>query len=80
MLDRELGVERSAAGLRTLLAALPDPAAEGVDGPALVAALAARAALVRAESRGAHHRSDAPHAEPAWQGHILWRRGIGAPV
>ncbi len=75
MLDRDLGVERSAAGLRTLRAALPNPTTEGVAGPALVAALAARAALVRGESRGAHHRSDAPHASPAWQGHILWRRG-----
>jgi len=75
MLDRDLGVERSEAGLRTLLAALPDPTTEGVAGPALVASLTARAALVRAESRGAHHRSDAPHADPIWQGHILWRRG-----
>jgi aspartate oxidase len=40
----------------------------------VIAGLAAGAALMRAESRGAHYRTDAPLASPAWRGRILWRR------
>jgi L-aspartate oxidase len=87
-LDRDLGVERDAPRLAALLADLatePPPARADA---ALVATLAARAALARRESRGAHFRTDAPEAEPRWRGHILWRRaergdaergGDGAP-
>jgi succinate dehydrogenase/fumarate reductase flavoprotein subunit len=32
-------------------------------------------ALLRAESRGAHFRIDAPEPDPIWRGRIVWRRG-----
>ena len=40
-----------------------------------LAALIARAALLRTESRGAHFRIDAPEPDPVWRGRIVWRRG-----
>ncbi len=77
LLDRDLGVERDAAGLTALLAALAAPGlAEDADAR-LVATLAARAALLRRESRGVHHRTDAPQAAPQWRGHLLWNREHG---
>ena len=51
-----------------------DPAAASGDPGLVVAGLAARAALMRAESRGAHYRTDAPDTRPEWRGRILWRR------
>jgi L-aspartate oxidase len=69
-LDRDLGVERTADGLKRLLRSLQERPA----GEALPASLAARAALLRRESRGAHFRADFPSADPSWQGRILWRR------
>ncbi|HLZ31522.1 MAG TPA: FAD-binding protein [Chloroflexota bacterium] len=39
----------------------------------LLASLIARGALLRAESRGAHFRIDAPQPRPAWRGRIHWR-------
>jgi L-aspartate oxidase len=35
--------------------------------------LATEAALIRTESRGAHYRTDFPHAEDAWLHHIVFR-------
>lgn len=67
-LDRYLGVERDAAGLTTLLTGLSD------SGETWLAATAARAALLRRESRGAHYRADAPVTDPRWRGRIHWRR------
>jgi L-aspartate oxidase len=52
------GVFRDAAGLRCLLERPTTP---------LVARAVAAAALRREESRGAHRRSDFPHAEPRWR-------------
>jgi aspartate oxidase len=51
------GPRRNASGLRSLLT---DPYA--------LARLIARSALERAESRGAHRRSDEPLADAAWDG------------
>ena len=74
-LDRDLGVERAAARMIPLVADLPDPDVTiTLDGPWL-AALAARAALIRRESRGAHYRSDAPESRSEWRGRIHWQRG-----
>ena len=73
-LDRDLGVERDAPRLTALLADLATPPPPAQADAALVTALAARAALLRRESRGAHFRTDAPTTDPRWRGHILWRR------
>jgi L-aspartate oxidase len=72
-LDRDLGVARNAHDLALLAADLPDPLAD-VPAGHLVASLATRAALLRAESRGAHFRTDAPDTLREWQGRIIWRR------
>jgi L-aspartate oxidase len=72
-LEEYLGVERDGDGLRALLATLPTPA-DAASAPELVATLAARAALLRQESRGAHYRTDATATDPRWRGHIHWRR------
>jgi L-aspartate oxidase len=45
--------------------------------PGPVAALVARFALARAESRGVHYRIDAPAADPAFEGHFVLRPGRG---
>ncbi|MEO8285899.1 MAG: FAD-dependent oxidoreductase [Chloroflexota bacterium] len=73
-LDRDLGVARNAADLSGLAADLPDPLCRMPAGH-LVASLATRAALLRAESRGAHYRTDATETLPEWRGRIMWRRG-----
>lgn len=74
-LDSDLGVEREPDALANLAADLPDPACAA---PAdhLIASLAARAALMRTESRGAHYRTDVTTSRPEWRGRILWRRGL----
>jgi L-aspartate oxidase len=86
-LERYLGVERSGLDLEKLAATLPLPDdeiyAQGerevskVGSASLVAAMAARSALIRSESRGAHYRSDYPHTSARWQGRILWQRSRG---
>jgi L-aspartate oxidase len=73
-LETELGVERDGAGLGHLVADLPIRPDTDTNPATLVVALAARAALLRAESRGAHYRADAPTLNPAWRGRIHWRR------
>jgi L-aspartate oxidase len=76
-LDEGLGVERTATELEALIGDLPDPHTAGNDTPTgqLVVALAARSALIRTESRGAHYRSDYPETKPVWRGRITWLRG-----
>jgi L-aspartate oxidase len=76
VLDRDLGVERDAARLSALVHALPDPGRATTPTAHLVAALAARAALRREESRGAHYRNDAPEPREEWRGRLCWRRGM----
>jgi aspartate oxidase len=61
---REAGVIRDPDGLADL-ATSPDP----------VAALVARFALARHESRGVHYRIDAPSADPAFEGHFVLKPG-----
>ncbi len=75
-LDRDLGVERDAERLTGLLDDLVTPATPALADAILVAKLAAQAALLRRESRGAHYRTDAPDTDPRWRGHILWRRDM----
>jgi L-aspartate oxidase len=73
-LDRDLGVERDFDTLLELVSELPDPVCPAPPDH-LVASLAARAALLRSESRGAHYRIDTTDARPEWRGRIIWRRG-----
>jgi len=61
---RLAGVVRDPGGLAEL-ATSPDP----------VASMVARFALARAESRGVHYRTDAPVADPAFEGHFVLRPG-----
>jgi L-aspartate oxidase len=75
-LDRDLGVERDAPGLRALVAALPHPMADCAPPDHVVASLAARSALLREESRGAHYRTGTPSTRDDWQGRIIWRRNM----
>jgi L-aspartate oxidase len=81
-LERDLGVERDGERLAALV---DDLALVGVNdakaassGYSLVAFLAARSALMRTESRGAHYRSDYPDTSESWRGRILWQRDRGA--
>ena len=74
-LDRDLGVERDGPTLQQLVADLPDPESECAESGCVISGLAARSALLREESRGAHYRTDAPNTSPAWQVRILWRSG-----
>ena len=81
LLWERVGIVRAAAGLRSALEelgrlqaslepaddrALPGPIANA----ALTAALIARGALTRTESRGAHFRSDWPKPREVWRRHI----------
>jgi len=63
---RDAGIVRCAEGLRRLL-----------DDPHPLARLLARSALARAESRGAHQRSDHPEPDPALDQHHFVLSGDG---
>jgi L-aspartate oxidase len=66
---RHAGLTRDRAGLEPLL-----------DDPHPLARLVARCAILREESRGAHHRSDFPETDPALDGHHAVVRGDLAPA
>lgn len=75
--SESLGIERRPERLRDLaarleeLALLPlslDRSVLELRGAAILARLMARAALLRTESRGGHHRVDYPDPDPAWAG------------
>jgi L-aspartate oxidase len=73
--SRALGVLRGADGLGAAAGSLL-PLAVGGGGAADAAAIAlmiAVAAHHRAESRGAHYRTDFPAADPAWRRRVRWR-------
>ncbi len=74
-----VGVERDAAGLAAAAAAL-DAVRPGDDPETanllLVARLAAAAADIRTESRGAHFRADFPLPDPAQARRIAWAGGV----
>jgi len=75
---RGVGVERDADGLARAsaeLAAMPEGGDPETDNLLLVGHLAAEAAALRAESRGAHFRRDHPLPVPAWARRIAWVRG-----
>jgi L-aspartate oxidase len=55
----------------------PEDLAELAKSPDPVAAMVARFALARAESRGVHYRTDAPVANPVLEGHFVMRPGQG---
>ena len=72
---RGVGVERDAEGIAAAaraLAALPEGTDAGTDNLLLVARLAAAAAALRTESRGAHFRRDHPLPDPAQARRIAW--------
>lgn len=76
VMDADVGVRRSAAGLRRALAELARPApSTTLDDATLdatnlhtVGQAVATAALLRTESRGCHRRADHPEPRPDWLG------------
>lgn len=82
---RQMGIERHGDSIEDALAKLAFwmRAVSGLsfDGPRAwelsnmltIARLAARGALVREESRGAHFRTDHPSLDPAWRAHTVLR-------
>ncbi len=75
---RGVGVERDAAGIAAAgaaLRALPPGTDPATDNLLLVARLAAEAAGLRTESRGAHFRRDHPLPDPAQARRIAWAGG-----
>ncbi|MEX2466866.1 MAG: L-aspartate oxidase [Gemmatimonadota bacterium] len=87
---RDVGIVRDGEGLARAAAQLGIWAAgvttprdrEGYELRSILtcARLATEAALLRAESRGAHFRADHPSAVEAWRKHIVFRGGVGPGV
>jgi L-aspartate oxidase len=72
---RGVGVERDAAGIAAAsgaLARVPEGTSPENDNLLLVGRLAAAAAALRTESRGAHFRRDHPTADPAQARRLAW--------
>ncbi len=75
---RGVGVEREAEGIaaaRRALLAIPEGTDAAADNLLLVGRLAAAAAALRTESRGAHFRRDHPAPDPAQARRIAWVGG-----
>jgi L-aspartate oxidase len=75
---RGVGVERDAAGIaaaQRALLAIPEGTDAAADNLLLVGRLAAAAAALRTESRGAHFRRDHPRPDPAQARRIAWVGG-----
>lgn len=73
------GLERDARGLghaADALDVLPAPADPECAGMLQVARLVVQAAEARTESRGAHFRTDFPHADPAQAERTCWAGGV----
>jgi L-aspartate oxidase len=69
-MDRNLGIEREAVSLRTML-----------DDPYPLTRLIAASAIAREESRGAHRRTDFPSTDPGLDGrHLIHRSGMHPEV
>ncbi len=89
---RNVGIERTGGRVRdaadminfwaryTLDKIFDEPRGWQVQNMLLAAALIARSAAWREESRGCHLRTDRPEARPEFHVHDVWRRGGGAPV
>lgn len=76
------GLDRAVATLRHWAASIPDPLdREGYELRSILtcARLAAEAALLREESRGAHYRTDHPEPREAWRHHIVFRKDARQP-
>ncbi|MBV9278659.1 MAG: FAD-binding protein, partial [Chloroflexi bacterium] len=82
---RHAGLVRSADSLRAAREALADAHPPSAASPvgrddhelanlALLSRLVVESALLRRESRGAHFRTDFPHRDRGWQGHIVLAR------
>jgi L-aspartate oxidase len=88
---RNAGIERSGSRLAdvidmvdfwaryTLDKIFDDPRAWETQNMLTVAALMARSAYWRAESRGCHYRTDAPEPLEQYRVHDAWRRGTESP-
>ncbi|MFM9957555.1 MAG: L-aspartate oxidase [Phycisphaerales bacterium] len=89
---RNVGLERAGVKLRdatdmldfwaryTLDKVFDEPAGWEVQNMLLSAALVARSALWRVESRGCHTRTDAPEPSPRFAVHDAWRKGLAGPI
>lgn len=89
---RNVGIERAGGKLRDVIDMLDfwarytldkifdDPAGWETQNMLLVAALMARSAAWREESRGCHARVEHPEAREAFAVHDCWRRGQEGPV
>jgi L-aspartate oxidase len=83
------GLQRSAselAGALQMLAGFPAQVSDATSdaiaaaNAGLVARLIVTNALLREESRGAHFRTDFPHADDAWRVHLVLARGQAARI
>ncbi len=75
MMDDNFGVMRAGQTMDRARARLSTLAAQENHWIFSFASLVAQSALERQESRGAHFRSDAPHSDARWRGHLIHQKG-----